>query len=84
MPSFLVPSVHGWSDVLPDSKSHSRQALQTKAAFIGQAQVPELQVWFPTHLVPQAPQFAVSVFLLTQLPQFELPAGQQMLAPVPE
>jgi hypothetical protein len=35
-------------------------------------------------LVPQAPQFAVSVFLLTQLPQFELPAGQQMLAPVPE
>jgi len=33
-------------------------------------------------LVPQAPQFALSVCSLTQLPQFELPAGQQMLAPL--
>jgi hypothetical protein len=35
-------------------------------------------------LFPQLPQFEVSVFLLTQLPQFVWPEGQQMLAPVPE
>ena len=31
-----------------------------------------------------APQLALSVFSLTQLPQFESPAGQQMLVPVTE
>lgn len=80
MPSFLVPKVQ--PDVLPDSKSHSRQVLQVNAAPIGHTQPPALQVLFPGHLFPQLPQFALSVCLLVQLPQFVYPEGQQRPAPV--
>ena len=49
-----------------------------------QAQLPLWHVRFAAHLFAQLPQFALSVCRLTQLPQFDAPAAQQMLAPLTE
>lgn len=80
MPSFLVPNDQ--PDVLPDSKSHARHALQTKAAPPGHTQLPALHTWPEPHAVQVEPH-ALPVFGHLQVPplQVRLPVHEFVQLP---
>jgi hypothetical protein len=69
--------------MLPDSKSHERQVLQTKAAPPGHAQLPPLHTWPEPHAVQPEPH-ALLVFGHVQVPPLQVRLPVHVFVQLPQ